>query len=58
MPEEKHITRAGEYATADDFRRIFDENRNGLYLLAFLLTADHEKGGRAPGPSARSFRTR
>ena len=35
------MTRAGEYATADDFRRIFDENMNSLYLLAFLLTADH-----------------
>jgi hypothetical protein len=40
MREQKRI-RAGEYATADDFRRIFDENMNSLYLLAFLLTADH-----------------
>lgn len=36
-----HITRAAAYASADDFRRIFDENMNSLYLLAFLLTADH-----------------
>jgi len=41
MREQKRTTRAGEYATADDFRRIFDENMNVLYLLAFLLTADH-----------------
>ena len=41
MREEKRTTRTGEYATSDDFRRIFDENMNSLYLLAFLLTADH-----------------
>src|ERR1700757_1122329 len=41
MREEKRITRGGEYATTDDFRRIFDEDMNSLYLLAFLLTADH-----------------
>ena len=41
MREEKRTTRGGEYATTDDFRRIFDENMNSLYLLAFLLTADH-----------------
>jgi hypothetical protein len=43
MREEKRIARAGEYATTDDFCRIFDENINSLYLLAFLLTADHGK---------------
>lgn len=43
MLQQKRITRAGSFATTDDFRRIFDENMNGLYLLAFLLTADHEK---------------
>lgn len=37
----KHITRAAAYANSDDFFRIFDENMNSLYLLAFLLTADH-----------------
>lgn len=37
----KHITRAAAYASSDHFRRIFDENMNSLYLLAFLLTADH-----------------
>jgi hypothetical protein len=39
--EQKRITRVGAYTTTDDFRRIFDENMSGLYLLAFLLTADH-----------------
>ena len=43
MGDAKHITRAAAYANSDDFRRIFDENSNDLYLLAFLLTADHEK---------------
>ena len=41
MQEEKRTTRGAEYATTDDFRRIFDENMNSLYLLAFVLTADH-----------------
>jgi DNA-directed RNA polymerase specialized sigma24 family protein len=41
MGQAKHITRAAAYANSDDFRRIFDENMNSLYLLAFLLTADH-----------------
>ena len=43
MPEAKHITRAAAYADSDDFRRIFDEDMNSLYLLSFLLTADREK---------------
>lgn len=43
MREEKRTTRAGEYASSDDFRRIFDDNMNSLYLLAFLLTADHDR---------------
>ncbi len=43
MPEAKHITRAAAYANSDDFRRIFDDDMNSLYLLAFLLTADREK---------------
>ncbi|HEX4785409.1 MAG TPA: hypothetical protein VH350_13790 [Candidatus Sulfotelmatobacter sp.] len=46
MREQKRITRAGEYATTDDFRRIFDENMSSLYLLAFLLTADHGRAER------------
>jgi DNA-directed RNA polymerase specialized sigma24 family protein len=32
-----------DYATVDDFRRIFSENMNELYLLALLLTADAGK---------------
>ena len=43
MPEEKQITRAAPYASSDDFRRVFDEDMNSLYLLSFLLTADREK---------------
>jgi hypothetical protein len=30
------------YANRDDFRRVFDEEMNSLYLLSFLLTADRE----------------
>ena len=33
----------GEYATAEDFRELFTEDPNGLYMLSFLLTANHEK---------------
>jgi len=33
----------GQYATADDFRKLFAEDMTSLYLLAFLLTASHEK---------------
>ncbi len=29
------------YATSTDFRRIFGNDMNRLYLLAFLLTTDH-----------------
>jgi DNA-directed RNA polymerase specialized sigma24 family protein len=43
MGQANHITRAAVYASSDDFRHIFDENMNTLYLLAFLLTADHGK---------------
>src|ERR1700736_2869619 len=46
MPEAKHITRTTPYADSDDFQRIFDADMNSLYLLAFLLTADHEKAER------------
>lgn len=31
------------YATSDDFRRVFSENMNRLYLLGLLLTADPGK---------------
>jgi len=32
------------YATCEDFMKIFDEDRNVLYELSFLLTGDHQKG--------------
>ena len=32
-----------EYATAADFCQIFDLDMNSLFLLALLLTGDHEK---------------
>ena len=31
-----------QYATADDFRKLFAEDMNSLHLLAFLLTGNHE----------------
>ena len=46
MPELKQITRPKPYASSDDFRRVFDEDMNSLYLLSFLLTADREKAER------------
>ena len=33
-----------QYATAEDFLRIFDEDLNPLHQLSFLLTGDHQKG--------------
>lgn len=32
-----------QYASMEDFRRLFTEEMNSLYRLALLLTADHEK---------------
>jgi DNA-directed RNA polymerase specialized sigma24 family protein len=32
-----------QYASSQDFCRLFTEKMNSLYWLAFLLTADHEK---------------
>jgi DNA-directed RNA polymerase specialized sigma24 family protein len=43
MPETKHVNSPMPYASNGDFQRIFHEDMNGLYLLAFLLTADREK---------------
>jgi hypothetical protein len=43
MPETKQITRLTQYASCADFRRVFDEDMNSLYLLSFLLTGDREK---------------
>lgn len=39
----KQMASAGAYATATDFQQIFTEHVDSLYLLAFLLTGDHEK---------------
>src|SRR5271168_235156 len=35
--------RATPYATVTDFFKTFNEEMHSLYLLAFLLTADHDK---------------
>jgi hypothetical protein len=32
-----------QYATCEDFLKIFSEDLNGLYQLSFLLTRDHQK---------------
>ncbi|MBO0911232.1 MAG: hypothetical protein J2P13_05525 [Acidobacteria bacterium] len=40
---QKGSTRAAEYASARDFCQIFHKDLNSLYLLALLLTGDHEK---------------
>lgn len=43
MSETKHNTSPAPYASRDDFRRVFHEETDSLYQLAFLLTADSEK---------------
>jgi hypothetical protein len=43
MAKTKHIPRPTPYASCAEFREVFDEDMNGLYLLSFLLTADGEK---------------
>jgi hypothetical protein len=43
MTVAKQITRPTPYASSDDFRQVFDEHMNSLYLLSFLLTADQKK---------------
>jgi DNA-directed RNA polymerase specialized sigma24 family protein len=45
MLEATHTRAANEFehATAGDFCRIFGQDMNGLFLLALLLTGDHEK---------------
>jgi hypothetical protein len=43
MPEAKQIARSMPYASSDDFRRVFEEDMDSLYVLSFLLTADREK---------------
>ena len=43
MPDTKHMTTPMSYASSGDFHRIFNEEKDNLYQLSFLLTADHEK---------------
>jgi hypothetical protein len=43
MPKAELITAPTQYATSADFRQIFHDEMQGLYLLSFLLTADREK---------------
>lgn len=38
-PEDK----AAQYATSEDFRRVFADDVDSLYQLAFLLTGDHDR---------------
>ena len=35
-------SKAGDYASAEDFRRVFSDDRDELHRLLFLLTGDHE----------------
>lgn len=35
--------KADEYAMSEDFCRLFKEDVEGLYLLSYMLMADHEK---------------
>ena len=35
-----------DYATSEDFRKLFTEDVKSLYLLSFLLTANHEEAER------------
>ena len=43
MPEAKPIPSPGPYSNSGDFRRIFSEEIDSLYVLWLLLTADPEK---------------
>jgi DNA-directed RNA polymerase specialized sigma24 family protein len=43
MLEAKHMISQTQYASGDDFCRIFYERTDELYQLSFLLTADHKK---------------
>jgi len=40
--EKRNRAANGDYATAGDFCRIFKQEQSSLYLLAFLLTANHQ----------------
>src|SRR5260370_14669167 len=43
MPETRHIAGPAPYASNGGFHRILHEEKDSLYQLSFLLTADHEK---------------
>ena len=43
MTQAKQITGPMPYASCEDFCRVFNEDMNGVYHLAFLLTADREQ---------------
>lgn len=43
MKHQNGKAKANEYAIVEDFQRIFEENMASLYLLALLLTGDHDK---------------
>ncbi len=45
MSEQTHSENA-EYASCEDFRKIFEEDLHGLYQLSFLLTGDPQKAER------------
>src|ERR1700738_2564772 len=43
MPEATHTTSSTGYASKGDFHQIFHEEKDSLYRLSFLLTADRER---------------
>jgi hypothetical protein len=43
MPDANHTMNPTPFASNADFRRIFNEERDSLHRLSFLLTADREK---------------
>jgi hypothetical protein len=43
LPMNSVDERVTSYSTVTDFFRAFNEEMHSLYLLAFLLTADHDK---------------
>lgn len=43
MKHQSGTVETNEYAIVEDFQRIFQENMASLYLLALLLTGDHDK---------------
>jgi DNA-directed RNA polymerase specialized sigma24 family protein len=50
MAEQAHTQIFGnvenQYATREDFLKVFEEDLTPLYQLSFLLTGDHQKGER------------